>query len=223
MNGQKEYVLNYQSNSFVRMGSFFFGLFVGLFILEGFGKENVTTFEERLAKKVRKSTKFEYLLHFLGLSLILITYSLVALYFGASPFEKPSESSYAYLILVPLTFLIGLTLFMLPSFWQGNSKLTKFLNRVLGWKKWAHLEKISITFYALSPMVIGFFTYSMQSSIYYDFWTVITYLLGDLFITYILSVVITAAIENQLLVLSSWLEVKVFGEESKYSVLVIEE
>ena len=85
------------------------------------------------------------------------------------------------------------------------------------------MEKISITFYVLAPMVIGFFTYSMQSSIYYDFWTVITYLLGDLFITYILSVVITAAVENQLLVLSHWMEVKVFGEESKYSVLVIEE
>ena len=40
MNGQKEYALNYQTNSFVRMGAFFFGLSFGLMIIEGLGKGN---------------------------------------------------------------------------------------------------------------------------------------------------------------------------------------
>ena len=72
-------------------------------------------------------------------------------------------------------------------------------------------------------MVIGFMTYSMQSSIYYDFLTVGTYLLGDLFLIYLASVVCAAAFENQLNVVSSWMEVKMFGRQSKYSILVIEE
>ena len=122
MNAQKEYVLNYQSNSFVRMGSFFFGLFIGLFILEGFGRENAANFEEKVAKAIRKSTKIEHILHFLGFSLVVISYSLVALYFNTSPLEPFSNSSRAYLILVPLTFLIGLTYFCFLRFGRGIRK-----------------------------------------------------------------------------------------------------
>lgn len=33
MNGQKEFVLNYQTNTFVRMGAYFYGLLFGLFII----------------------------------------------------------------------------------------------------------------------------------------------------------------------------------------------
>lgn len=75
----------------------------------------------------------------------------------------------------------------------------------------------------LAPVVIGFTTYSMQSSIYFDYMTVITYGIGDLFLAYLLSILCASAFENQLTPIVSWLQVVVFGNESKYSVLVVEE
>ena len=117
MNGEPEWTLNYESNSFPRMGSFFFGLFVGLFATEGHSKFHDRGFEERLARKIRNSSKTQYIFHFIGLSLIIVNYSLISLYFGASPMDGPTTSSYLYLILCPLAFLIGLTLFLLPCIW----------------------------------------------------------------------------------------------------------
>lgn len=90
MNGQKEYALNYQTNSFVRMGAFFFGLFLGLFIIEGLGKGSDKPFEESLSKRVRSSSKLQYFLHFFGLALMIMSYSLVALYFNVNPNNGPN-------------------------------------------------------------------------------------------------------------------------------------
>ena len=204
------------------MGAFFFGLFLGLFMVEGLGKGSDKAFEESLAKKVRSSSKLQYFLHFFGLALMIMSYSLVALYFNVNPNDGPNTDSYGYLILVPLVFLFGLALFILPSFWLGKSKLTILINRVLGWRKWVHLERISITFYVLAPMVIGFLTYSMQSSIYYDYFTIFTYMVGDLFLTYLLTILVAAGLQSQLEGMSDWLEMKVYGNKSKYSALMIE-
>ena len=38
MSGQREYALDYQPNTFVRMGAYFFGLLIGLFMIEGLEK-----------------------------------------------------------------------------------------------------------------------------------------------------------------------------------------
>lgn len=48
--------------------------------------------------------------------------------------------------------------------------------------------------FLLGPAVIGFTTYSLQNSIYFDFETVITYFFGDIVIIYVLSLLATAAI-----------------------------
>ena len=37
-------------------------------------------------------------------------------------------------------------------------------------------------------------------------------MIGDLFLIYLLSVVCTAAFENQLSIISSWIEIKIFGK-----------
>ena len=71
--------------------------------------------------------------------------------------------------------------------------------------------------------MIAFTTFSMQSSVYYDANTVITYLIGDIMITYILSILVVAGFENQLVTINAWLEQKIFGSHNKYSVLVVEE
>ena len=82
---------------------------------------------------------------------------------------------------------------------------------------------MSIGFLLIGPMVIGFTTYSMQNSIYFDFETIFVYFLGDSVIIYILTLLAVSSIDNQLFALSKWMQAKVFGNESKNSVLVIED
>lgn len=80
---------------------------------------------------------------------------------------------------------------------------------------------MSIGFLVLGPVVMGFTTYSMQNSIYFDFETIFVYFLGDSVIIYILTLLAVSSIDNQLLSISKWMQAKIFGNESKYSVLVI--
>jgi hypothetical protein len=53
---------------------------------------------------------------------------------------------------------------------------------------------MSITWLMIGPMIIGFTTYGMQSSIYYDFVTVSTYGIGDLVLAYLFTLVIASSI-----------------------------
>ena len=92
--------------------------------------------------------------------------------------DAENKTPYLYLIFVPFTFLIGLSLFILSSFWEGEGALTKFINRVLGWKKWVHLDRISLTYYMIGRMVIAYSTYGLQRSIYFDFITARIFLKG---------------------------------------------
>ena len=191
MNASKEYVINYQGNSFVRMGAFFFGLLIGLIAIEGLEKlDDGKTFEYKLAKNVKRSNSIQYIMQFVGLFLIVLTYLLIIPYLDPS---NTSQTPYFYIVMAPLGFLVGLALFTMPSFWEGESKSTKFINSVFGWSKWVHLDRISICLYMIAPVVIGFTTYSMQSSIYYDYMTVITYGIGDLFLAYLVSLICAAA------------------------------
>ena len=131
--------------------------------------------------------------------------------------------TYLYLIFSPILFLLGLCCFVLPSFWQADTALTHLINSTLGWSFWTHLDKIAISLYLLGPAVIGFTTYSMQNSIYFDFETVFTYFLGDIVISYLFALVIVAAVDHQLGFAIDWMQSKLFGNENKYSVLVIED
>jgi len=101
--------------------------------------------------------------------------------------------------------------------------MTVLFKKVLGASFWTSLEKMSIGFLLLGPVVIGFTTYSMQNSIYFDFETVFVYFLGDCVIIYILTLLAISSVDNQLMAISRWMQAKVFGNESKYSVVVIEE
>ncbi len=76
----------------------------------------------------------------------------------------------------------------------------------------------------LGPVVIGFNTYSMQNSIFFDFETVFVYFLGDIVVMYIISTLLVSAIVHQLQFLSKWAQSKLFADSaSKYSVLVLED
>jgi hypothetical protein len=97
------------------------------------------------------------------------------------------------MILSPLGFVFGLGLFILPISWEGSASTTKLISKLIGWQGWTHLDKISVIFYLITPMVIGCSTYSSQNSIYYDMETIVAYLLGDLITIYFISILIVAA------------------------------
>ena len=69
-----------------------------------------------------------------------------------------------------------------------------------------------IGFLTLGPVVIGFTTYSMQNSIYFDFETVFIYFLGDAVILYVLSLLVVSALVMQLQFISKWLQSKFFNQ-----------
>lgn len=84
-------------------------------------------------------------------------------------------------------------------------------NKVLGWKKWVHLDRVSLTYFMIAPMVMAYSNYSMQSSIFYDFPTVWTYTIGDLCIAYVATLLVASAFEQQFNAISIWLQYKVYG------------
>lgn len=106
-----------------------------------------------------------------------------------SAYKQP----YYYIIFAPLGFVFGLGLFILPCCWEGEALITKIISKIAGWHKWIHLDRIALSFYCLVPMVVGFSTYSSQNSMSYDIFTVSTYLVGDIFFTYFLSILATAS------------------------------
>ena len=166
------------------------------------------TFEYKLAKNVKRSNAIQYGMQLFGLVFIVWTYLSIIPYLDPS---NTSQTPYFYMVMAPFGFLIGLALFTMPSFWEGSAKSTGFINSVLGWSKWVHLDRISMTYYMIAPVVIGFTTYSMQSSIYYDYMTVMTYGIGDLFLAYVVSLVCAASFEYQLSPIASWMQLKIFG------------
>ena len=223
-NMSKDFTINYQTNAIVRMAPYFLGVMAGLLISEGTEKEDSEEQKEhRLVTKVRRSTNLQFWMHVLGAVLML---SMLLPIIGFLEIAAPGEtrpSAYPYLAIVPFVFLLGLIAFILPCYWQGESKLTVFLSRLLGWRGWRSLDKMAVGFLLLGPVVIGFTTYSMQNSIYFDFETVLVYLLGDCVIIYVLTLLAISAVDNQLFFLSKFAQTKVFGNESKYNVLVVED
>lgn len=70
---------------------------------------------------------------------------------------------------------------------------------------------MSIAFLLIGPVVIGFTTYSMQNSIYFELEPVFVYFLGDCVIIYVLTLLAVSAFDSQLHTLSKWTQAKVFG------------
>lgn len=120
-------------------------------------------------KSIRKNENIQIVMHLLGFAVMLLTYLLIIPYLSLVEPGDTRTQAYGYLIFAPFGYLLGLVIFLLPCLLQGESKLTVLLNRVLGARVWTSLEKMSIGFLLIGPVVIGFTTYSMQNSIYFDF------------------------------------------------------
>lgn len=177
----------------------------------------------KFVKAIRKSTNFQVILHLLGLGLMLMGMLLIIPYLSVAAPQDKRASAHSYLSFVPFVFLIGLNMFLLPCFLECDSKFTGLVTKILSANFWTSLERMSIGFLLLGPVVIGFTTYSMQNSIYFDFETVFVYFLGDCVIIYIITLLAISSIDNQLYSISKWMQAKVFGNEAKDSVIVIEE
>jgi len=158
-----------------------------------------------------------------GCALMLAMWLLIIPYL---PLAAPAENrsgAYGYIVFAPFGYLLGLTLFLLPCFWHGEGRLTVLVTKMLNWGVWDSLDKMTPGFLGLGPVVMGFTTYSMQNSIYFDFETLVIYFLGDAVIIYVVALLAVAAIVNQLQFISKWLQAKVLKSDSKYSVLVVED
>ena len=108
-------------------------------------------------------------MHILGFAVMLLTYLLIIPYLPVVEAGDKRESASGYLVFAPFGFLLGLSLFIFPCLIQGENKFTAFFTKFFGASIWTSLERMSIGFLLLGPVVIGFTTYSMQNSIYFDF------------------------------------------------------
>lgn len=70
---------------------------------------------------------------------MLLTYLLIIPYLPVAEPGDARTSAFSYLIFAPFGFLLGLIVFLMPCFLQGESRLTVFLNRVLGARVWNSL------------------------------------------------------------------------------------
>jgi len=82
---------------------------------------------------------------------------------------------------------------------------------------------MALGFLWMGPVVMGFTTYSTQNSIYFDFETVFVYFLGDCAIIYVFTLLAVSSIDNQLSNISRKMQAKFFGNETKYSVIALED
>lgn len=171
-----------------------------------------------MAKKIRRTSVLQVFLQTFGSILMLLNFLLIIPYLNK---DAENKKPYGYLIFSPFFFIIGLALFILPSFWEGHALGTKLVNKIFGWKKFVHLDKMTTTLLMIGPMIMGFTNYGMQSSMFYEWSSISIYFIGDLILSYIVSVLIASSFECQLNSIALWLQNKVYGNELKYSILVI--
>lgn len=160
---------------------------------------------------MRRKPALQIGLHFAGLAIMIVTYLLIIPYLKVAEPKETRPDAYLYLVFNPLGFLIGLLLFLMPCLLQTQSKLTVLLSQILGAGIWNSLQKMAIGFLWVGPVIIGFTTYSMQNSIYFDFQTVFVYFLGDCVVIYVVTLLAVSSIDNQLTSISRWLQAKLFG------------
>ena len=165
-----DFNINYQANAIVRMWPYFLGLILSLIANEGNEKEGDNESNEHaLAKTVRRNHTLQLGMQGSGCALMLSMWLLIIPYLPVAAPGENRSGAYGYIVFAPFGYLLGLTLFLLPCFWHGEGRVTVLINKVLNWGVWDSLDKMTPGFLGLGPVVMGFTTYSMQNSIYFDF------------------------------------------------------
>ncbi len=209
----REYTINYQTNAMVRIAPYTIGIIIGLFASQNKETHDSGQIENQnvVIRVIRKNHKVQIILHLIGFALMLLSYLLIIPYLQHAHPKPTTPQPYPYIVFTPLAYLAGLSLMLLPCLLQAQSKLTVLLTQVLGAGIWNSLQRMAISFLWVGPVIIGFTTYSMQNSIYFDFQTVFVYFLGDCVIIYVVTLLAVSSIDSQLSTISRWLQAKVFG------------
>jgi hypothetical protein len=117
----RDFTINYQANTIIRMSPYFIGFLFGLLINEGMEKDGHEDKDKdhALAKAIRRSGNLQTVLHLIGLGLMIAMYTLVVPYLPLVGAGETREEAYGYIVFAPFGFLFGLMFFLLPCFWQG--------------------------------------------------------------------------------------------------------
>jgi len=94
--------------------------------------------EYKIAKKVRREGCIQYTLQIIGLACMIFTFSIIGAFLDIPEKNADQTSAYIFISFGSLLFIVGLFLFVLPSFWQGESWLSTFINHLFGWNGWTH-------------------------------------------------------------------------------------
>jgi len=70
---------------------------------------------------------------------MIVILSLIALFFNRDSKVQNKNASYYFIILSPMAFLISFCMFLLPSFWQVETGLSYYINKIFGWSGWNSL------------------------------------------------------------------------------------
>lgn len=82
-------------------------------------------------------------------------------------------------------------------------------------------DKMAMTIYLMAPVVIGISTFSLQSAIYYSYESIGLFLLGDLTILIVVSLIAMSIVEMPFVEAHKEIDYYVFGTSSKESLVVI--
>ena len=119
-------------NPLTRASQFYFGLLIGLFInfaLDKVDESNQRPPEYKVYKLLKNSRIHQTIMQVLGLAFVCTSFFLIA-----SVNDEHSRSAYikVFVVLIPFVMLVGLTLLIIPSFFQGKGHLTRLINSILG-------------------------------------------------------------------------------------------
>jgi hypothetical protein len=124
---------------------------------------------------------------------MLAVYYSISIFFDQSK-DDSQKSAYWFITLSPMIFIIGLAMFILPSFWQVEKGVAQYITRFFGWSGWSSFENVAGCCLAIGPAIMGFTTFSSQNNIYFDFETITVYLLGNLLLTYVFALFLCAGL-----------------------------
>lgn len=163
----KEFTINYQTNTIVRISPYFLGILFSLIMSDYKSSEDDK--KNRLLKLIAGNKVVQLVTHLIGLGVMVAMSFIIMPYLEiVGPLNLRSDA-YTYLAFIGLSFLVGLILFLLPCCLSCDNVVTNLINNFLKLSIWNSLDKMTMGFLALGPVVIGFTTYSMQNSIYFDF------------------------------------------------------
>lgn len=130
-NNSTDYSIVFQMNTLVKSAPFVIGLFFGIVFVNALDKiegDGTRSNEFKFGKIIKKSVILQYVLQFIGLVLVNVSFWLIV-----PTFDDPKSSfTWFFLSTTPTLFCIGLGILITPSILGGTGAITQFINALLG-------------------------------------------------------------------------------------------